>query len=176
MIARRKALFVDLDGTVRDTKSGRVHPVKPGDQVILPNVEDKLREYRDTGYMIVGVTNQGGVAFGYLTEEDVVAINRRLADELLPGLFDDILYCPHHPRGTVAAYRRDCPGRKPNVGMAETARDRYGIDLAASLMVGDSPVDRELAVTAGMERFLWAEEFFEWDPRPPRWSARRRPL
>jgi histidinol phosphatase-like enzyme len=88
VIARRKALFVDLDGTVRDTKSGRVHPVKPWDQVVLPNVEDKLREYRDVGYMIVGVTNQGGVAFGYLTEEDVIAINRRLADELLPGLFD----------------------------------------------------------------------------------------
>ena len=171
----RKALFVDLDGTVRDTRSGRVHPVKPWDQVVLPNVAERLREYRDGGHLIVGVTNQGGVAFGYLSEEDVLAINRRLREELLPGLFDDVLYCPHHPRGSVVAYRRDCPGRKPNAGMAHTARDRHGIDLAGSIMVGDMPTDQEFAMKAGIGRFIRTEGFFGWDGSPRRPPRRRRP-
>lgn len=170
----RPALFVDLDGTVRDTRSGRVHPIRPWDQVVLPNVERRLRAFREDGFLVIGVTNQGGVAFGYLTEDDVVAINRRLGEVLLPGLFDDILYCPHHPRGTVTRYRLDCPDRKPNAGMALRARERHGINLAASVMVGDMPADREFAANAGLPRFHWAREFFGWET-PPRRAPRRRP-
>jgi D-glycero-D-manno-heptose 1,7-bisphosphate phosphatase len=170
----RGALFVDLDGTVRDTRSGRVHPVRPWDQVVLPNVEPRLRAIRAEGFLVVGVTNQGGVAFGYLTEEDVVAINARLGEELLPGLFDEILYCPHHPNGRVPAYRLDCPDRKPNPGMALQARDRRGIDLATSEMVGDMPADREFAANAGLRRFHWAQEFFGWETDPRR-GTRGRP-
>ena len=43
------------------------------------------------------------------TEDDVRAINRRLQDELAPGLFDLILYCPHHPYGRLWAYAHDAP-------------------------------------------------------------------
>ncbi len=148
--------------------------MKPWDQVVLPNVEARLREYREDGYLVVGVTNQGGVAFGYLSEDDVVAINRRLADELLPGLFDDILYCPHHPRGGVREYRRECVDRKPGAGMALQARDRLGIDLAQSLVVGDMPTDQEFAVNAGIPSFRWAGEFFGWETASRR-PTRRRP-
>ena len=77
-MAKAKALFVDLDGTVRSTKTGRPHPVKLWDQRIRTGVKEKLSEYREQGYKIVAVTNQGGVAYGLLTEEDVIAINAYL--------------------------------------------------------------------------------------------------
>jgi D-glycero-D-manno-heptose 1,7-bisphosphate phosphatase len=160
MATGRPALFVDLDNTVRETISGRVHPVRPEDQVLLPGVARRLAEYKARGYAIVGVTNQGAVAFGMLTEADVEAINRRLREELAPGLFDLILFCPHHPYGHVRRYSHDAPCRKPNPGMAFEARDRLGLDLGASLMVGDLEVDQLFAANAGIPVFYWADEFF----------------
>jgi D-glycero-D-manno-heptose 1,7-bisphosphate phosphatase len=160
MAKGRPALFVDLDGTVRETLSGRVHPIKPEDQVLRPGVLERLREYRARGYAVIGVTNQAGVAFGVLSEADVRAINWRLEVELAPGLFDLILYCPYHRYGHVSRYRRESECRKPNPGMAYTARELLGLDLGASLMVGDMEVDSLFAQNAGIPAFFWADDFF----------------
>ncbi len=162
-VPERPALFLDLDGTVRETKSGRVHPIRPWDQVLRPGVIERLSELRARGYAVVGVTNQGGVAYGLLSEDDVQAINRRLTDELAPGLFDLVLYCPFHERGHVRAYRQASECRKPRPGMAFQARDQLGLDLARSVMVGDMETDREFARNAGIGTFYWADEFFSRD-------------
>ena len=135
-MAKAKALFVDLDGTVRSTKTGRPHPVKVWDQRIRSGVKEKLAEYRDKGYKIVAVTNQGGVAYGLLTEEDVTAINGYLSEKLLPDTFDLILYCPYHVKGRVEKYKKDAECRKPKPGMAFDARDQLDLDLSESIMVG----------------------------------------
>jgi D-glycero-D-manno-heptose 1,7-bisphosphate phosphatase len=157
---RRPALFTDLDSTVRETFSGNGFPLDPADQVVLPNVAERLREARSLGCLVIGVTNQGGVAFGELEEEDVRAINRHLADSLLPGLFDDILFCPHHVRGWRTAYRQVCPARKPGPAMAFEAARRHGIELPLSVMVGDMATDHEFATAAGIGRFFWARDFY----------------
>jgi D-glycero-D-manno-heptose 1,7-bisphosphate phosphatase len=167
---RRPALFTDLDSTVRETFSGNGFPLDPDDQLVLPHVAERLREARSLGYLVIGVTNQGGVAFGELEEEDVRAINRRLAEGLLPGLFDDILFCPHHVRGWRAAYRQLCPARKPGPAMAFEAARRHGIELSLSVMVGDRPTDREFATAAGVGRFFWARDFFVAGVSMPGWS------
>jgi D-glycero-D-manno-heptose 1,7-bisphosphate phosphatase len=160
VVQLRRALFVDLDGTVRETLSGRYSPLDPEDQVVLPGVAARLTEYRERGYFVVGVTNQAGVAFGDLSEADVVAINARLSDLLLPCLFGDILYCPHHPQGWRSGYRVRCEARKPGAGMALTAAARHGLALGESLMVGDREVDRGFAQAAGIPEFHWAWDFF----------------
>lgn len=154
-----RALFLDLDGTVRETYSGRVHPVEPEDQRVLPGVRERIVAYRAAGYRIVGATNQGGVAHGVLTEDDVRAIHTYLQEVLLPGLFDLLLYCPYHPYGMLREYRRDAPCRKPRPGMAHEAQTRLGLDLASSIMVGDSQADRLFATNAGIPTFYWAWEF-----------------
>jgi D-glycero-D-manno-heptose 1,7-bisphosphate phosphatase len=159
-ITPRSALFLDLDGTVRDTLSGRVHPLDPWDQQLRAGVKPCVAAYRERGYAVVGVTNQGGVALGLLTEEDVETINARLMEELAPGLFDLILYCPYHPYGRLGAYRTHADCRKPRPGMAYIARDRLGLDLATSIMVGDMETDRLFARNAGIGTFRWAHEFF----------------
>ncbi|MBI2756700.1 MAG: HAD-IIIA family hydrolase [Chloroflexi bacterium] len=159
----RRALFVDLDGTVRNTKSGHVHPLKPWDQEIRPGVQERLAQFRAAGYAVVGVTNQGGVAFGFLSEVDVRAINRRLEQVLLPDVFDLILYCPFHPGGRIKAYRRESECRKPRPGMAFEARERLGIELSRSIMVGDMDVDEGFAANAGIPTFYWEHRFFAED-------------
>lgn len=164
----RLALFVDLDGTVRTTKTGRPHPVKAWDQRIRTGVKEKLAEYKAKGYAIVAVTNQGGVAYGLLTEKDVVEINDYLSTKLLPDSFDLVLYCPYHPRGRVEKYKKDAECRKPKPGMAFEARDTLDLDLRDSIMVGDMSTDEEFAKNAGIGTYIEAAKFFGLDDRPER--------
>ena len=106
------------------------------------------------GYALVVVTNQAGVARGRYDEAAVEAVHRRLA-ELLAGVgvrLDAVLYCPHHPEGTVPGYARACRCRKPGPGMLEAAAERLGLDLAASFMIGNHPTDVGAAVAAGVRR------------------------
>jgi D-glycero-D-manno-heptose 1,7-bisphosphate phosphatase len=156
----RPALLLDLDGTVRDTLSGRVHPLEPWDQRLRVGVRPRVEAYRARGYAIVGVTNQGAVGLGMLSERDVEEINDRLMRELAPGLFDLILYCPYHPYARGGRYRDQANCRKPRPGMAFEARDRLGLDLATSIMVGDLETDRLFARNAGIGTFMWEYEFF----------------
>lgn len=159
-LARRPALFVDLDGTVRHTLSGRVHPLEPWDQRLFPGVRERLSAYREHGYAVVGVTNQGGVGLGLLTARDVERINERLTEQLAPGLFELILYCPFHPHARRRDFSEHAHRRKPQPGMAFEARDQLYLDLEQSIMVGDMDIDEQFARNAGIGRFYWAHEFF----------------
>lgn len=92
------------------------------------------------------VTNQSGIARGYYTEEDyqtVTAHMRRLF--VAQGVeLAEVLHCPH----LDAAH----PDRKPNPGLFLLARDRRGVDMAASLSLGDKERDVLAARRAGVGR------------------------
>jgi len=145
-----KAVFFDLDGTIRTTKSGDVAPAYPWDQVVLPGRKEKIAELKQKGYKIIAVTNQAGVEHGHLTEGDVLLCLYDL-DESLGFPFDDMLYekskDPAHPR------------RKPNPGMILEAAEKHGISLKDSVMVGDMESDQKAAENAGVS-FSWAKDFF----------------
>ena len=55
-----KALILDYDGTLRETGSGEKYPRSPKDVVVLKGRQRKLEEYRDQGYLLLGVSNQSG--------------------------------------------------------------------------------------------------------------------
>jgi len=141
------AVFLDRDNTliVNDGDLGDPHAV-----TLKPGVGGGLRRLREAGYRLVIVTNQGGVARGVFTEEDVDAVHQRIAalvDETAgaPDLIDRFYFCPYHPEAVLADYRRDHPWRKPNPGMLLQAADDMDLDLAVCWMVGDQARD----VTAG---------------------------
>ena len=62
-----------------------------------------------------------------------------------------------HPRDAGCGCRKPAPGLI--LGLAETHR----VDLARSVMVGDTAVDRLLAANAGIGRFTWAVDYFRTD-------------
>jgi D-glycero-D-manno-heptose 1,7-bisphosphate phosphatase len=64
-------LFVDLDGTVRHgfDELGRWVNT-PEDVVIFDGVADRLWRYKDAGWRVVAVSNQGGIALGHVTLND----------------------------------------------------------------------------------------------------------
>jgi D-glycero-D-manno-heptose 1,7-bisphosphate phosphatase len=146
----RPAVFLDRDGTLVEEVPYLHDPER---LALLPGVGE-LAALAAAGYALVVVTNQAGVARGLYDEAAVAAVHRRLR-RLLAGAgvrLDAVLYCPHHPEGTVAAYARTCRDRKPGPGMLEAAARRLGLDLAASFLIGNAPADVGAAAAAGRGR------------------------
>lgn len=161
----KPALCLDLDGTIRCSKSGEFIQ-EPDDIALLPNVEERIWEYRHAGYLIFGVSNQGGVAYGLKSFAQIEAeLDATLA------LFDKnpfhiVKQCYHHPGGKVYPYNHRSLLRKPDIGMlvlCEVAAWEAGFVVRwdGSLFVGDRPEDEGCAIRAGIE-FKWSWDFFGW--------------
>jgi D-glycero-D-manno-heptose 1,7-bisphosphate phosphatase len=145
------AVFVDRDNTLiaNDGDLG-----DPGAVDLLGGVAGGLKALRRAGFRIVVVSNQGGVARGAFTEDDVDAVHQRIAaivdgEAQTKDVISRFYYCPYHPEGVLEAYRREHPWRKPQPGMLLQAARDMNIDLARSWMIGDQPRDVQAGRSAG---------------------------
>jgi D,D-heptose 1,7-bisphosphate phosphatase len=124
------------------------------------------------GYLLVVVTNQGGVAQGSITEGNLadieVALRIRLASANIP--LAGFYYCPHHPEGLIPRYSIHCSCRKPQSGLLHQAARELRIDLARSWMIGDILHDVEAGRSAGCRTVLLTNgNETEWDMSASRW-------
>lgn len=87
-----KLLLVDLDGTVRQPRSGSKFIQHPRDQQVIPGAAVAIARYHEQDWMIVGITNQGGVAAGHKQLEDAIA-EQLYTLELVPQMLG-IYFCP----------------------------------------------------------------------------------
>ena len=150
-------LFLDRDGTLNRGFGDRP-PNDPDEVELLPGVDTALHRCASLGWRLVIVTNQGGLAFGYLTESQAWSVHQAVLDAL-PVAIDATYLCPHHPLGTVARYAIDCPNRKPAPGAILQALERFGAKPRDCLFVGDQESDRQAAEAASVP-FVWAARFF----------------
>ena len=137
-----RAVFLDRDGVLVETKvlDGVPRPATSVDELdLLPGVAEACARLRDAGFLLIVVTNQPDVARGNLTPEAVEAMHLELAQALA---LDDIAVCMHDDAD-------GCDCRKPQPGMLLAAAGHFGIDLAASFLVGDRWRDVEAAHRAG---------------------------
>jgi D-glycero-D-manno-heptose 1,7-bisphosphate phosphatase len=140
------AVFLDRDGTLIEER----HYLSDPDQVVVyPGAADGLRMLQNAGFILFLVTNQSGVGRGYYTMADVHRVHERLMERLASGVapFRDIYIAPEAP---------DQPslGRKPSPHFLFDARDRFGVDLGSSYMVGDKWIDLECGWNAGVKKCL----------------------
>lgn len=150
------AVFIDRDNTLiqNDGDLGDPEQVR-----LIDGVADGLKALREAGYRLIVVTNQGGVARGKFTEDDVDAVHQRIASLIdqaanRPRIVDRFYYCPYHPEAEVEAYRREHSWRKPNPGMLLQAGRDMGLDLARSWMIGDQARDISAGRSAGCRTVL----------------------
>jgi histidinol-phosphate phosphatase family protein len=157
----RPAVFLDRDDTLIANRELTANTPYPGDLCdpalvrLLPGVADGLRRLHEAGLALVVVSNQGCVARGVCTVEQVEACNRRLRDLVRAGAgveFDGVYYCPYHPRGGVAPFNTEHHWRKPAPGMLLAAAADLGLDLSRSWLIGDAQRDADAAVAAGIDR------------------------
>jgi D-glycero-D-manno-heptose 1,7-bisphosphate phosphatase len=123
-------------------------------------VAEAIRKINASGYLCIVVTNQPVIARGEVTVEELTEIHNKM--ETLLGLeaayIDGIYYCPHHPHkgydGEIPELKIDCDCRKPKPGLLNKAAKDFHIDLANSLMVGDSENDIQAGRNAGCKTCL----------------------
>ncbi len=140
-----KALFLDRDGIINIEKDNS-YVCTPDEFFLNESIIDLLKYIRSKGYLIIVISNQGGIAKNLYTKEDVEAIHEKmntiLAKENL--FFDEIYYCPHHPD------TGRCLCRKPGTLFFEKAIARYEINPSLSYFIGDRDSDEEAGKRAGL--------------------------
>lgn len=149
-----RAVFLDRDGVLIED----VHLLTRADQIrVLPGVPQALGTLANAGFRLVVITNQTVVARGLATEAEVDQVhqelNRRLQAAGGPPV-ERFYVCPHHPSGTLPAYRMTCTCRKPAPGMLLQAAQDLGLQLNASFTIGDRLTDIHAGARAGTRTVL----------------------
>ncbi len=150
---RRKAVFLDKDGTLVEDVPYNVDPALIR---LTVGAGEALRKLQAAGYQLVIVSNQSGVARGLFSEAALAGVEARLAALLAEYdvHLDGFYYCPHHPDGVVSQYAVACACRKPAPGLLMQAAAERGIELGRSWMVGDILHDVEAGRRAGCRTIL----------------------
>ncbi len=140
--------FLDRDGTLNRDRAG-AYVTRTSQLKIYAAAPAALRLISEKGYRIVVITNQSGIARGYMTLAGSRAINLRLVRELgLKGArVDAIYFCPHGPG-------ENCACRKPATGLIREAVRESPADMSRSFVAGDKGSDLLLAKKAGLKGFL----------------------
>lgn len=156
----------DKDGTLVggvDKGNGKSRPANtPSEQALLPGVAEKISQLRAEGHQIAIASNQGGVAWGFMTEAQA----QSLIDDCIGkiGGVDAWAWCPCDPKAagkpnSVSKFACESNDRKPNPGMIHYCLTHVGVELADTVFVGDMESDKQAAENAGVA-FVWAKDFF----------------
>jgi D-glycero-D-manno-heptose 1,7-bisphosphate phosphatase len=142
------AVFLDRDGTL-NLETGYLHDW--ADWRWFPGAPRALARLYGSGYRLVVVSNQSGLARGLYGTEAVNVLHRRVNEELalFGAVVEAFYYCPHHPKFTG-----DCPCRKPKPGLLRRAEAELGLDCKHSWMIGDKISDILAGRAAGCRSVL----------------------
>lgn len=148
-----KALLLDRDGIINEDGS---YLYRPEDIRFVDGIFPFCRAAVSEGYLIIVLTNQSGIARGYYTEDDLLALNRWMCDCFRENgvLISKIYYCPYHPDKGIGRYKVDSFDRKPKPGMFLKARDEFHLDLSRSIAIGDRVSDMDAGRSAGVGTLL----------------------
>lgn len=147
------SLFLDRDGVINH-KLDNDYVKNISEFKFIEGAIEAIVEASQLFGRIVVVTNQQGIGKGIMTDRDLKVVHDHMLDKIEEkgGRIDKIYYCPE-----LAAKNAAC--RKPNTGMADTAKHDYPeIDFAKSIMVGDSDSDIEMGKRCGMKTVLIRNE------------------
>jgi D-glycero-D-manno-heptose 1,7-bisphosphate phosphatase len=122
----------------------------------FPYSIDAVRLLKRAGFAVIVTTNQAGIARGFFDEAFVETTHAALASTLARGgaAIDAFYFCPHHPDGVVASYRKACDCRKPQPGLLRRAAAERHLDLARSFVVGDRAHDIAAGAAVGARGVL----------------------
>jgi D-glycero-D-manno-heptose 1,7-bisphosphate phosphatase len=145
------AHFFDLGGTLLAlSDDNEIATDEYGRVTVLPGVRERL--VRLAGSLVFVVTNQAGIAEGTLTSRRLASFWTQLATSV-NGVITAHAVCTH-------ARDAKCGCRKPRPGLVLGLADTHRVNLAESVMIGDTDVDRRLTAAAGIGRFFWAKDYF----------------
>ncbi len=142
----RPFVFLDRDGTLLEE---REYAFRLEDYAVLPGAHAAVARLRASGFGVVVLSNQSGIARGIFGEADHSRFAARLREDFASrgAALDGYYHCPHAPDA-------GCDCRKPRTGLALRVMREHGVDLARSFVIGDKDVDVELARNLGCRGIL----------------------
>ncbi|OLS53053.1 HAD-IIIA family hydrolase [Rhodovulum sulfidophilum] len=151
---RRPAIVFDRDGVLNLDHGHVGHPDR------LDWTEGAIaavRRVNEAGWYAFVATNQAGIAKGYYSEADYLALRAQMYRDLAAAgaHIDDERHCPTHPDGTVPALAVSSDRRKPGPGMLLELKARWPVDWSRSAMIGDKDSDMRAAAAAGLDGILF---------------------
>jgi len=160
------AVFIDRDGCLTEEVGYVNHPSRIR---LLPRAAEAVGRLNRAGIPAVVATNQAGIAKGYFSEETLRHVNAEMMRQLAlsQAKLDGLYVCVHHPRDGEPPYRAQCDCRKPRPGLLIRAAAELGLDLGASVMVGDKLSDVAAGQRAGAAGVLVLSGYGrgEWEYR-----------
>jgi len=142
-----KLVILDRDGVINKDSDGYIKSVEEWEAI--PGSLEAIARLNHFGFKVVVVTNQSGLARGLFSMAQMNAIHQKMRQELdqVGGQLDGIFFCPHGPDD-------HCECRKPLPGLLLEVRDRLGVDLNQTLVIGDSYRDLQSAWAVGAQGLL----------------------
>jgi len=153
-LERRPTIILDRDG-VLNKKAPKAHYVTNWNEwEWLPGSMEAVCTLKRNGYQIIIVSNQAGIARGFMTRADLENIQLKMENDLgdVSASIDGIYYCFH-------GWEDNCDCRKPKPGMLFQAQRDFNLDLSRVFFVGDDERDETAGNLAGMKTFLVNENF-----------------
>lgn len=138
-------LFLDRDGVI-NTQIIDGYVMQWSEFEFIDGVFEAMASFAESFGRIVIVTNQQCIGKGWVTQDEIDAINDNMCDLISDngGRIDAVLVCPQ-----LATEPENY--RKPNPQMAFMAKELMpDIDFAKSIMVGDKDTDILFGKNAGM--------------------------
>ncbi|HVN58629.1 MAG TPA: HAD family hydrolase [Bacteroidales bacterium] len=131
-----KAVFLDRDGVIN--RKGKSYYIFREEEFIFnKGVFDALSYFESKGYLLIVITNQGGIARGIYNIAQLEKLHEFMIQKFLSCNIhiSEVFYCPHHPEIS------GCACRKPGTLLFENAIRKFNIDPSSSYMIGDSDID-----------------------------------
>ncbi|MBI4039356.1 HAD-IIIA family hydrolase [Candidatus Daviesbacteria bacterium] len=150
----RCSLFLDRDGIIVKKVDGEA-PRRVDNLHLIREIIPVIKKAKELGFLNIIVSNQPDVALGKITEPTKTALEKKFRELIRNLPVEAVLYCHHHPKATVAKYRKNCDCRKPKPGMILKAAGRYQIDMTKSFMLGDRASDVAAGIAVGACTILY---------------------
>ena len=152
-------LFLDRDGIINVERGEYTY--RKQDFSFTTNLIEFLLKFKERGFRIIVITNQGGIDKGLYAKSDVQILHSWMEKEFKSRGIEllEIYYCPHHDS------IQNCLCRKPKSLLFEKCVARFGIDPTTSIMLGDNQRDIDAAAKIGIKGFL-IESNPDWENVP----------
>ena len=154
----KPAAFLDRDGVI-NYDTGYVHKIR--DFKFRPGVIEGLKLLIKRNYYIFIVTNQAGIGKDIFSKSEFYRLHNQIKEKLQNKniFFDDVNYCPYHPKAKLKKYRKKTELRKPGNLMIRQIKKKWHIKESDSFMIGDKISDKICAKKSKLY-FEFAERNF----------------
>ena len=142
----RPIIALDRDGTLIEEGDYLTDPRRVK---FLPGAIPGLKRLKKAGFPVIVISNQSGLARGFITPTQMRRVNHRFTHLLKRNkvFLDGYYWCPHAPGD-------HCSCRKPKLGMLKQAARELKHSWRQAVSIGDRPSDVLVGQRAGGQGVL----------------------